>query len=191
MRCKPARGDHGQDIRLSEEGEDGIRLDLPDGASEPNRAPALPDHGEHRAGRPEAEGEHTRVQIGFDVSSKQAGWLTGLAALLLHRRDLLKLVIQRVSIRRRIGCRHLRARVKDDARIDPIDDGLMTQDGDMNVVAALDQGVGGVDRHALRPARPEMRDHEEETLLRVSRARVCPQWRIRQAQIRRFGLGEA
>ena len=77
VRGKSARCEHGQNIGLGEKGENGVWLDLADGASEPHRAPSLPDHGEHRAGRLEAEGEHTRVQVGFDVSSEQAGCFMG------------------------------------------------------------------------------------------------------------------
>ena len=87
VRGKPARGEHGENIGLGEEGENGVGLDLADGAPEPDRAPALPDHGEDGTGRLETEGQHARMQIGFDVSPEQAGRLLRLAALLLHRRE--------------------------------------------------------------------------------------------------------
>ena len=55
--------------------------------------------------------------------------------------------------------------MKHDARIDPIDDGLMAEHGDMNIEAALDESVGRVYRYALRSARSEMRDDEGKPLL--------------------------
>ena len=94
MRVEPARGEHGENIGLGEKGENGVWLDLADGAPEPNRASALPDHGVDGIGSLETEGEHARMQVGFDVSPEQAGRLLRLAAVLFHRRrDLLKLVI--------------------------------------------------------------------------------------------------
>ena len=54
--------------------------------------------------------------------------------------------------------------MKDDAGIDPIDDRPRAEHGDMNIEASLDERVGRIHRDALRAARPEMRDHENELL---------------------------
>ena len=80
--------------------------------------------------------------------------------LFRRRRDLLELVVKRTGVGRRERSPHRCARVKHDAGIDPIDDGLMAEHGDMNIEAPLDESVGRVHRHALRPSRSEMGDHE-------------------------------
>jgi hypothetical protein len=54
--------------------------------------------------------------------------------------------------------------MKYDAGVDPIDDGLMAEHGDMNIEAPLDESVGRVHRHALRSARSEMGDDEGKPL---------------------------
>ena len=177
VRRKSARGEHGENIGLSEKRENGVGLDLADRAPQPDRSPALPDHREDRTCRPETEGQQPRGQVGLDVSSEKARALLWLAAVTLDRRELLEFVIKGASIVVRIGRSHRRARMKHDARIDPIDDGLMAEDGDVNIETTLDERVCRVHRDPLRSARSEMRDHEQKLLLGADRARTSPAYR--------------
>ena len=57
VRVKPARREHGENIGLREEGENGVGLDLANRTPEPDRATALPDHGEYRTRRPETKSQ--------------------------------------------------------------------------------------------------------------------------------------